>query len=303
MGAAIAGGCYNQTLDYFSPTWRHPTMMECLIPFVLIVVVIAIVVGVSGQAGATSNRLNQSFYALAQRYRGTSTSGGWSSRPTCAFPYGSTYVQVRSVKAGWFSSPTLEITLSYPDTLFECEVFPTHSAYASNRLDIRVGNAFFDNYYTVAGRDHEAIRRFLSDGVQWHIHGITQLGGTGASRLVIRNGLLFIQKDIEGDSYAQLEELVQSSIGLLEQALMTREEGIVLEEEAASGPPDCPVCGDSILDDLVYCRRCGTPHHRECWSYVGRCSVYGCGSAEFAYPDPAHPRLGSPSAGARAPSR
>jgi hypothetical protein len=40
----------------------------------------------------------------------------------------------------------------------------------------------------------------------------------------------------------------------------------------------CPVCGDALgtVESSVFCELCGTGHHPECWSYAGRCSVFGC---------------------------
>jgi hypothetical protein len=40
----------------------------------------------------------------------------------------------------------------------------------------------------------------------------------------------------------------------------------------------CPVCGELLYgpDATVFCELCGTGHHPECWSYAGRCSVFGC---------------------------
>jgi hypothetical protein len=41
----------------------------------------------------------------------------------------------------------------------------------------------------------------------------------------------------------------------------------------------CKVCGEPITDQpVVICAQCRTPHHRECWEYVGACSIYGCTS-------------------------
>lgn len=42
----------------------------------------------------------------------------------------------------------------------------------------------------------------------------------------------------------------------------------------------CPVCGDPVGEEPVRCLRCSTPHHGECWDYVGACSVFGCRSTE-----------------------
>ncbi len=38
----------------------------------------------------------------------------------------------------------------------------------------------------------------------------------------------------------------------------------------------CQVCGEEVSFDPVKCDRCGTPHHRDCWSYLGKCAVYAC---------------------------
>lgn len=50
-------------------------------------------------------------------------------------------------------------------------------------------------------------------------------------------------------------------------------------EEPGRSAPRCEVCGDAIASSLrVDCLGCGTPHHRDCFAYVGQCSVYGCNS-------------------------
>ena len=44
-----------------------------------------------------------------------------------------------------------------------------------------------------------------------------------------------------------------------------------------AGPPMCKVCGESIVDaPKVRCSTCKTPHHRDCWEFVGGCSIFGC---------------------------
>jgi hypothetical protein len=54
----------------------------------------------------------------------------------------------------------------------------------------------------------------------------------------------------------------------------------ILEAAPASpddvGPPVCKVCGEAIEGDHVRCQSCQTPHHRDCWEFVGGCSIYGC---------------------------
>ena len=38
----------------------------------------------------------------------------------------------------------------------------------------------------------------------------------------------------------------------------------------------CQVCGTEMTE-AVLCARCRTPHHKECWEYMGRCSTFACG--------------------------
>ena len=48
----------------------------------------------------------------------------------------------------------------------------------------------------------------------------------------------------------------------------------VLELESAAGR--CPVCAEGLGSQTVQCAQCQTPHHADCWSYVGHCSTYAC---------------------------
>jgi len=45
--------------------------------------------------------------------------------------------------------------------------------------------------------------------------------------------------------------------------------------------PHCPVCCGDLETAVVYCSRCSTPHHDECWAFSGQCAIYGCASQQF----------------------
>lgn len=53
-------------------------------------------------------------------------------------------------------------------------------------------------------------------------------------------------------------------------------------EAADTGPPKCEVCGDPIDGLHVVCTVCKTPCHRDCWTFVGGCSTFGCASKTCA---------------------
>jgi len=52
-----------------------------------------------------------------------------------------------------------------------------------------------------------------------------------------------------------------------------------LKVDASAG--DCQVCLEKMDSRVVYCGKCRTPHHEECWSYMGMCSTYGCREIRF----------------------
>jgi hypothetical protein len=59
------------------------------------------------------------------------------------------------------------------------------------------------------------------------------------------------------------------------------ESGIQLEDVRISTGGLCPVCSTELKGKILRCRSCGMPQHAECWTYVGRCSVFACRSKEF----------------------
>ena len=44
---------------------------------------------------------------------------------------------------------------------------------------------------------------------------------------------------------------------------------------------ECQVCGVEMSGGVVFCRICSTAHHEDCWTYLGKCSTYGCTEARF----------------------
>ena len=61
----------------------------------------------------------------------------------------------------------------------------------------------------------------------------------------------------------------------------TAEPGVKVLESTGAGEGVCQVCGSALGPDRVRCRKCGTPHHRECWLYNGGCSTFACGEKKF----------------------
>jgi hypothetical protein len=117
----------------------------------------------------------------------------------------------------------------------------------------------------------ESVRRHLANG-----HVYVQISG----------GTLLVKKLSLIRQYEPLAHYVVLCLTLFDQALLTRDAGIEFLDRPAPalGPPICQICGDEIAADLVQCKSCKTPHHKECWLYYGACSTYGCRERRYTLP-------------------
>ncbi len=52
---------------------------------------------------------------------------------------------------------------------------------------------------------------------------------------------------------------------------------------------NCPVCSTEFSEGkpVMYCTKCNTPHHGECFASIGKCSMYACGSVSCTSAAPA----------------
>lgn len=254
--------------------------MECLVVFIVCLLLIGIVAGVMMQSSGVSDRLNKGFFQLARRFNGTSRSGGWTTYPSARFRYGAGYA-VLEMGGSTFGGRYLDFQITYPDPELYCEVFPGRS-YGQARTgldDIEIGSAQFDADYTITGREGQALARLFTAGVQVQIEKLRHLFGSNEVYVYFGGGLLAIRKYYAGEKFEQLESFVSCALELYEQALLTREAGIEFSgngEAEMTGESICGVCKDPCDEDVVLCSRCKTPHHGECWVYNGGCSIFGC---------------------------
>ena len=142
----------------------------------------------------------------------------------------------------------------------------------------------------VQANDAEMARDFLGHQVRWAVGNLQRLVPPGGMLVSINPERLLVQIDRNlGHSTEALDQAVSESLvihdGLQVGVNRRMSEGISivtelhLEEEMDKGPPICKVCGEMIQEGpVILCTSCRTPHHRECWEYVGSCSIYGCGS-------------------------
>lgn len=193
------------------------------------------------------------------------------------------------------SSATLhtQLTCTVPEGWpYRLEVFPQRrpGEGASSPSDLRIGDDEFDSRYVIKSNDERFAREFLDGAARQALDDLRNLLGNdrilvslNSSRLLVRKESVIATID-DLSVFADLAGRLHDRIELLWQ----RASGIEILD-AAEGPadgaetPKCQICGSDIAPDArVNCRRCGTPHHKDCWEFNGQCSTYACGEKRFA---------------------
>ncbi len=231
----------------------------------------------------------RAFRMLAQRYRGSYQQGGLFGRPCVRFWYGRTNVQIRTSKRRNWGVIT-QAVLEWPDAKTNLEIlFDPHASHQDRQFDKRilVGHAGFDTRYIVRGSSDEEVIGLLSDGVRWQIDRLSHFDDGSELFIAVKNGRMTIEKNAFFRREDDVDEFTRLALELFDQAMLTRSEGIEFlhqDEAKVLDDPACPVCGEAIQSDMVFCRRCLTPHHAECWTYIGSCSTFACQETRYVTP-------------------
>lgn len=277
--------------------------MECFATFIGILILFALLVGFGGRGKTRSSRLYATYQRLALQYGGTCQRRGWLTYPSAHFSYRSAHVTVRVTNYGPHrirQGPMTLVVIQWPDFGFRCEIvsprLPPSVSSQHGLRDCNTGSPDFGRYYTVRSTDVAAATSLLNGVVQHQIETLRTLPVPSPLRVEFGSGNLQICKGRVLRLYPELSEFVQRALDLYDQLMLAGSRGIEFLEQQSFQPLDevkCQVCGDEIREDLVFCRRCKTPHHRECWQYNGACSVFACGETRFSVPQVA-PRTQEP---------
>lgn len=264
--------------------------LECFLGFV----VVTTILGVAWYHRSRASSVTKAYASVAGWFRGRVERRGWGLSPLLRIPYHPAELVLTTSVA--------ENGRRCTEAIFDVPVFHTDVRITSQTLSlkwlgkspgkVRMGDAEFERQYRITSEDSEAARALLTGGVR---NVITLLGRVKGGPIDIRfgSGQLIVQKVAVLDQAPELTAFVRHSLELLDQVMLSRSEGIEFVEQLgfqAIEDAKCPVCLDTIADDLVFCGRCKTAHHRECWIYSGKCSTYACGETQFVVPRVAKPR-------------
>jgi hypothetical protein len=152
---------------------------------------------------------------------------------------------------------------------------------------VRLADPEFDRGFKVQANDLEMARDFLSSIARAAIIELQRGVHAGGMLISINPERMLVQVDRNlGLNSEALAWAVQRALLLHDELIdgvgRRIKQGIDIVDRPAApdedeGPPICKVCGEPISSGaIIVCSVCNTPHHRDCWEYVGSCSIYGC---------------------------
>lgn len=200
-------------------------------------------------------------------------------------PYGLALAPVGGGQDPYF--PIFEAPINGANFL---EAWPSGSPYPPLRVSmggdgVLVGDPEFEAAYIVRADDPHFARSLLGPEARGLIDEGRRIGAGGRLRINVDRHRLRIRKEEPLSSPRDLAAFARVGVGLLErvrEAIESLQAVQYFDAPPQASRPHCPVCSGEVIDRRVECRRCHTPHHRECWDYTGTCSVFACGESRFS---------------------
>ena len=258
-----------------------------------VLMVIAIIYGAKA-ARQRDGELEQ----LARRRGGKLQSSSLFDFPVLRFPHSGRTVTLKYTSGGENESNRTHLCIPWHHNRLRCEIFLEGPLSGLRKLigmqDLEIGSPHFDRRFVITGNDETAIKALLTPDVQGRLLALLELDQSATFSipdlyLQINNGLLTITKTSYLTDGAILERFIDLFLEFYEAANVVPGVGIDFLTPASSSTsnsdgesaPHCIVCGEPLATDLITCRSCRTPHHRDCWQYFGGCATYACGGKQF----------------------
>jgi len=251
---------------------------------------IAGVVIVLGCVAALSmtRQMNGAVRTAAARLGAFFVEGGLFDEPQARFNLSGCRAWLRVFSGDRVASPFMRVVVDIRDRTkgtfsVEPTTFPESLVRTFSAPYLRVGDAAFDRDWIVqsvpslvAGRVFAPARRSEA------IATVLRLKDFNRPSIRLHEDFLVVeigQYDADDEILVVLVKTAEEVLGyLLEAAVLP---GITFGEVRLSSGGECPVCGSSMDEAVIRCEACRTPHHRECWQYMGRCTTYACKGRRF----------------------
>ncbi len=235
----------------------------------------------------------RAYQSLATRYRGRYESRGVSEAPTVSFIHKGSNVRVglapQVLNPG--AGPRTRVVARFETGIpFRMELAPAgrpapHQPPKGTRT-VPAADPAFQRGYTIQANDPAIVDELLTDSVRTAIERLRKLCLPSGILISVNPERILVQIDrnLGGQADSLLAAVHESLFvhdRLLDAVQRRAREGIQIlgagpAESETHEQPTCRVCGEPIAGAHVNCARCRTPHHADCWDFVGGCSVYGC---------------------------
>jgi hypothetical protein len=262
---------------------NDPNPVVLLIPVLVMAIIVLAVLGIL--------RLNHSrrmlaLIAAAARWDGRVFNPGMFGQPHAELRIGSGIARVQFSNAN--KQGFTEFTIHFPDPVIRLEIYPQTIIHQMRKLlgmqDIEVGVRSFDDLFIIQGNNPTLIREYLALPAQQALRGLADFTALRNLHCIIGGSTMRVTKNKHLSSERELLLFLAGCETLYIALLEARTLGI---EYLPNLPPSlrpeshCQVCGEGLSGKIVYCTGCHTPHHLDCWQYIGHCSVYACGQKRY----------------------
>lgn len=232
--------------------------------------------------------MNEALRKIRVRLGGRLQEGGLFDEPGLDFTLGGCPAYLRAGRRDRMSMPYLRVAVDLRNRTsgrFSIAPITFHRAflkrYGTPYVD--VGDRDFDRDYAVQSEPTSiAARVFAPSRRQEAIASVLRLKAYENPSIELDETYLVVQVrqyDAEDELLTALVKTAEDMLGyLLESAPLP---GVKLEDVRVLSGGECPVCGSAMEEGVIRCEACRTPHHRECWQYMGRCTTYACRGRRF----------------------
>jgi type II secretory pathway pseudopilin PulG len=248
-------------------------------------IVCAIAIAIARSVMGFQQRRREFFEAAARRLGGTYQQARLARRDVIEFPLDGVTARVEFRPPGEDDQGGTQLLVPMkkppPGTLHILpEGFGQSFLKMFGAQDLSVGDPAFDDAYVVKATPESFVFRvFAPDRRSRVIRAVRQLEGMSHPTIEVGWAHLRVQVREEVRSEGRLVGLVNTAKEFLEALRLDSE--IEFGDLAMAKDSTCPVCGTGLDDLVVRCEICKTPHHVECWKYVGQCSTYACAGKRF----------------------
>jgi hypothetical protein len=220
---------------------------------------------------------------LAGRLGGQVVSQGVFGDPSLKFAVRGREAWLETRRGGLFRRPFARVLINVVD-LFPgvLHIVPQGTGQEFLQLfsqnDLLIGDPDFDRQYVIKAKPESLVMTlFQPDRRAEVMSAVRRLRGYPAPKISLDRVNLTVEVGRYPPETETLMVLVSVATDLFRcLSAPPKAVGIQIEEVRTFSGGECPVCGSTMTRNTVRCEVCRTPHHRECWAYMGRCSTYAC---------------------------